>query len=99
MQITVSGDAVTEVAGRIFIVTESFEVHPCAVVAMITFLAVAEVHCPANPEQSHQEADEGVNTVMETVLVCLLCHDSEHDRREEREQEGRLEMGEIHLRH
>ena len=62
-------------------------------------LPVAEVHQPTQREHREHERSKAIQSVAQAVLVVLLGHDSEHDRREQCEKNGRLKVRQAHFRH
>src|ERR1035437_9688600 len=62
-------------------------------------LSVAEVHEPAEAEQRYHEKGERVHAVVQAIAVRALGHHAQHHGGEQREQEGRLKMREIHFGH
>ena len=62
---------------------------------MRRYLAVSYTHLQA--EERHHETDESVDAIMQAVAIGVACHHAEHHRSEEREQNGGLKVGEVHL--
>src|SRR5690242_15337076 len=60
-------------------------------------LGVAEIHQPANTEQSDNEAAEYVESVTQALAVGALAHHAQDHGSEQREQEGCLEVRKVHL--